>query len=373
MIQRVTEMHLGVYPLYGIPRTDMNILVTGGCGFIGSHFVELCLRKYPEDTITNVDSLSYAAHPDMPAQLEKIAPGRYFFHKADIASDDLAPLLKSRNIDAIVNFAAETHVDRSILDPGAFVRTNVVGAERLARAAREASTDGKKIRFVHVSTDEVYGSLSATDDQSTEASILDPNSPYAASKASADLLLLACARTYQQPILITRCTNNYGPHQFPEKLLPLLIANALENLPIPVYGDGMQVRDWIYVEDHCRGIDAVLRKGEPGRVYNISANEEKKNLEVVRTVLAILSKPLTLITHVGDRPAHDRRYGLNSSRIREELDWTPIYSFEDGLAKTVEWYLTNQDWWKKVRGKDYQKYYQANYGNKFEKKSEAAL
>jgi dTDP-glucose 4,6-dehydratase len=347
-----------------------NILVTGGCGFIGSHFIEHILKTYPEARVTNVDALTYAAHPDMPAHLEKIAPERYDFVQADIATENFKPLLEEQKIDSVVNFAAETHVDRSILDPGAFVRTNIVGVENLVRAAREVG--GNRIRFVHVSTDEVYGSLSPEDPQFTEKSPLEANSPYSASKASADLLLLACERTYKQPILITRCTNNYGPHQFPEKLLPLLIANALEDLPIPVYGDGLQVRDWIYVEDHCRGIDAVLQKGQSGHVYNISSNEERPNIEVIRKVLEMLSKPSSLITYVGDRPAHDRRYGLSAMKIRKELGWKPLYTFEDGLRRTIDWYLGHQEWWKKVRTKDYFKYYEANYNSKFSRKPEVS-
>jgi dTDP-glucose 4,6-dehydratase len=339
----------------------MNILVTGGCGFIGSHFIEYFLKTYPDGTVTNLDTLTYAAHPDMPRHLESIAPGRYSFVQKDITDPSLKAWAKSLKFDAIVNFAAETHVDRSILDPDAFVRTNVMGVQNLLAVAREAGN----IRLVHVSTDEVYGSLKLQDPPSVETTSLDPNSPYAASKASADLLALASARTYQQPVLITRCTNNYGPYQFPEKLLPLLIANALEDSSIPVYGDGKQIRDWIYVVDHCRGIDSVLQKGRPGEIYNISASGEAQNINVIKRVLKLLGKPESLITYVGDRPAHDRRYGLDSSKIRNELGWEPKFSFEEGLKLTVDWYLKNVDWWKKVRGKDYFKYYQANYDKKF--------
>jgi dTDP-glucose 4,6-dehydratase len=227
--------------------------------------------------------------------------------------------------------------------------------------------------MVHVSTDEVYGSLTPTDPPFTEKSVLDPNSPYSASKASADLLVLANHRTFGVEVLITRCSNNYGPFQFPEKLLPLLIANAVEDKPIPVYGDGQQVRDWIYVADHCQAIDLVLRKGRPGEVYNISASEERKNLELVKKVLVRLKKPESLITHVGDRPAHDRRYGLDSTKIRRELGWRPAHSFEEGLEKTIRWYLDNEEWWKKVRNKDYFKYYQENYHSKFEARKGEAL
>jgi len=342
-------------------QANMNILVTGGCGFIGSHFIEYFLKTYPRSKVVNIDALTYAAHPDMPKYLETLAPGRYSFSQKNIADSSLKSWAKGQSFDAIINFAAETHVDRSILDPDSFVRTNILGVQNLLALAREMGN----IRLVHVSTDEVYGSLSLEDPTSVETSSLDPNSPYAASKASADLLALASSRTYNQPVLITRCTNNYGPYQFPEKLLPLLIANAMENKPIPVYGDGKQIRDWIYVVDHCRGIDAVLQKGRSGEIYNISASGEAHNIDVIKKVLDLLEKPHSLITYVGDRPAHDRRYGLDSTKIRNELGWKPLVSFEEGLRKTVDWYLGNVDWWKKVRGADYLKYYQANYEKKF--------
>ncbi len=339
------------------------VLVTGGCGFIGSHFIAGLLADHADIQVVNFDSLTYAAHPDTLAHLEEVGGGRYQFLKADITSAHVAEILSQYRIDSIVNFAAETHVDRSILDPGSFVRTNVVGVQNLLSAAREVKE--RKIRFVHVSTDEVYGSLSPDSPTSIETAVLDPNSPYAASKASADLLALASHRTYGQEVLITRCTNNFGPFQFPEKLLPLLISNALEDKAIPVYGDGMQVRDWIYVVDHCRAVDAVLQKGRPGQIYNISASQERPNLEVIRSVLDILGKPHSLIQFVGDRPAHDRRYGLNSSKIREDLGWAPSYTLDQGLALTVDWYLRNQEWWKKIRNKDFFQYYQANYREKF--------
>ncbi|MSP18171.1 MAG: dTDP-glucose 4,6-dehydratase [Bdellovibrionales bacterium] len=339
----------------------MNILVTGGCGFIGSHFIEYFLSTYPEGKVTNLDALTYAAHPDMLKHLDTLAPDRYSFIHKDITDPTLKNWIKNTKFDALINFAAETHVDRSILDPDSFVRTNIMGVQNLLTVARE----GGNIRFVQVSTDEVYGSLKSDSPPCIETTPLDPNSPYAASKASADLLVLASARTYNQPVLITRCTNNYGPFQFPEKLLPLLIANALENTAIPVYGDGKQVRDWIYVVDHCRGIDAVLQKGISGEIYNISSSGEAPNIEVIKKVLTLLGKPHSLISFVGDRPAHDRRYGLNSSKIRKELGWSPLFSFEEGLKITLDWYLKNTEWWKKVRGKDYFKYYQANYEKKF--------
>jgi dTDP-glucose 4,6-dehydratase len=335
----------------------MRILVTGGAGFIGSHFVDYFLKEYPNAEVTNVDSLTYAAHPDTAERLAALGGKRYRFYKMDIADPQIKDILKERKIDSVINFAAETHVDRSILDPQAFVKTNILGTQNLLEAARAVG----KLRFVHVSTDEVYGSLEPHDPTFTEKTPLDPNSPYAASKAGADLLALASQRTYQQDILITRCTNNYGPYQFPEKLLPLIIANALEDKSIPVYGDGKQVRDWIYVEDHCRGIDAVLQKGRAGEVYNISSSAERHNIDLVKKTLSLLSKPESLISYVGDRPAHDRRYGLNAEKIKKELGWSPRYTLEEGLKATVDWYVKNQDWWKKVRNQDYFKYYQANY------------
>ncbi len=338
-----------------------HILVTGGCGFIGSHFIAHSLESYSQLRITCMDSVTYAAHPDTVEYVSRLAPDRYRFLKLDIASREAADAVRAGGFDAIVNFAAETHVDRSILDPGAFVRTNVLGLQNLLDAAR--SVGGP--RFVHVSTDEVYGTLSPSDPRSTETSVLDPNSPYAASKASADLMALAAYRTFKQDILITRCTNNYGPYQFPEKLLPLVIANAIEDLPVPIYGDGKQIRDWIYVLDHARGIDAVLRYGVSGQIYNISANEERHNIDLVGKVLGILGKSEKLIQYVGDRPAHDRRYALDATKIRRDLGWSPSVSFEQGIARTVDWYLKNDAWWKKVRDKEYFSYYQANYNSKF--------
>jgi dTDP-glucose 4,6-dehydratase len=344
----------------------MKVLVTGGAGFIGSHFVEYFLREYSGSTVVNLDCLTYAAHPDTVDRLGQSGGNRYHFYKMDIGDPQVAQVLKAHQIEAIVNFAAETHVDRSILDPQAFVRTNVLGTQNLLQSARKAGN----LRFVHVSTDEVYGSLEPQDPPFTEQTPLSPNSPYAASKAGADLLALASQRTYQQDIVITRCTNNYGPYQFPEKLLPLIIANALEDKPIPVYGDGKQVRDWIYVEDHCRGIDAVLRKGKSGEVYNISSSAEVPNLEIIKKTLALLKKPESLITFVGDRPAHDRRYGLSPEKIKNELGWKPKYNLEQGLQLTVDWYRQNRSWWEKVRDQEYFKYYQANYQPKGSKTGE---
>jgi dTDP-glucose 4,6-dehydratase len=340
-----------------------NLLVTGGCGFIGSSFIAYILRKYPDCKVINMDALTYAAHPETVERLQALSPDRYRFVRMDINSNELAPFLANApGINAVINFAAETHVDRSILDPKAFVTANILGVQNLLTATRQS-----EVRFIHVSTDEVYGTLEPGDLPFTESTPLSPNSPYAASKASADLLALASYRTYGQEICITRCSNNYGPFQFPEKLIPLVIANALEDKSIPVYGDGKQVRDWIYVEDHCSAIDRVLQQGLSGEVYNISAFGEMDNLSVVKTILNILEKPESLIQFVGDRPAHDRRYALDSSKIKRELGWEPKSLFEDGLRSTVAWYATHEDWWKMIRDKDYFKYYQANYDNKFQK------
>ncbi len=339
----------------------MQILVTGGCGFIGSHFIRYSLAKYPEVKIINVDAMTYAAHPDTAKYLQGLAPKRYQLIQEDITSPKVADLIRAASIDAIVNFAAETHVDRSILEPSIFVMTNIKGVENLLSAARKKGG----IRFVQVSTDEVYGSLAPVDPKSVEASQLSPNSPYAASKAAADLLVLANNKTYAQDIVVTRCTNNFGPYQFPEKFVPLMIANAIEGLPIPVYGDGQQVRDWIYVEDHCTGIDLCLRKGQSGEIYNISSNNEQKNLDIAKTLLKMLGKPESLLKFVGDRPGHDRRYGLDASKIRNELGWKPEFNFEKAMEQTIAWYKSNEAWWRKLRGKAFYDYYAANYDVKF--------
>jgi dTDP-glucose 4,6-dehydratase len=341
-----------------------HLLVTGGCGFIGSHFVSHILNTRPGVRVTCVDSLTYAAHPDTVEYLAGIAPARYSFERLDIADGEFRRFLDQSTCDAVINFAAETHVDRSIIDPASFVRTNVMGVQNLIDFVRSKPAD-KPVRLVHVSTDEVYGTLTPTEDPFTETTPLDPNSPYAASKAAADLLLLASQRTFKLDIAITRCSNNYGPFQFPEKLIPLVIANAIEDKSVPVYGDGKQVRDWIYVLDHCTGIERVLEAGRSGEIYNLSAHEERFNIDMVKKLLALLHKPETLIQHVGDRPAHDRRYSLNSSKARTELGWKPQFTFEDALSATVQWYLKNDTWWKKVRDKKFFEYYQANYTNKF--------
>ncbi|MBI3294805.1 MAG: dTDP-glucose 4,6-dehydratase [Deltaproteobacteria bacterium] len=348
-------------------ETFQSVLVTGGCGFIGSHFVELMLSQYPNMLITNVDALTYAAHPDTPARLSAVGGGRYEFLQKNINDVSLGADLDRRGVDVVVNFAAETHVDRSILEPHIFLETNVVGLQNLLTLCRK-----RNLRLVQVSTDEVYGSLEPSDKPFTEQSPLSPNSPYAAAKASADLIAFAAQRTYKQDVVITRCSNNFGPGQFPEKLLPLLIANASEGLPIPVYGDGKQVRDWIYVTDHCAAVDRVMCDGKSGEAYNISAYGEQKNIDLIKRVLDIMNKPHSLIQFVGDRPAHDRRYALENKKIGQELGWSPKFSFDEGLAKTVAWYRSNEAWLKKVRGQDYQKYYKANYDSKM-KQTERAV
>lgn len=332
------------------------ILVTGGCGFIGSSFVRFQLQSYPSVEVWNLDSLTYAANPDNLADVA--TDPRYHFVHGDIADRPCVERCLHGGIDAIVNFAAESHVDRSIQDSSPFIRTNVVGTQVLLDVAKSARVK----RFLQVSTDEVYGSLGATG-AFTESTPLAPNSPYSASKAAADLLIRSYVHTFSFPALTTRCSNNYGPYQFPEKLLPLFISNALNDRPLPVYGDGLQVRDWIHVLDHCRGIDCVLRQGVIGEVYNIGGRCEKPNIEITRAILRILGKPATLIRYVADRPGHDRRYAIDCTKI-EQLGWTPQIGFEAGLESTVDWYCSNQDWVERIRSGAYREYYQAQYGSR---------
>ena len=323
------------------------ILVTGGCGFIGANFVRFQLETYPDVAITNLDALTYAGNPDNLAGLE--AEPRYRFVLGDVADRSFVFDLLAEGFDAVVHFAAESHVDRSIDDATPFLRTNVVGTQCLLDAARAAGTP----RFVHVSTDEVYGTLAPDDPPFTERTPLAPNSPYAASKAGADLLVRAAHHTHGMDIVITRCSNNYGPYQFPEKLIPLFITNALADRPLPVYGDGRQVRDWIHVSDHCRGVDAALRRGRPGAVYNFGGRCERFNLDVTRAVLALTGKPETLIRHVTDRPGHDRRYAVDCSLAEAELGWRPLVPFETGLAETVAWYRDHPEWVERIRSGAY--------------------
>ncbi len=331
----------------------MRLLVTGGAGFIGSNFVRRLLRVRPEISVLNLDLLTYAGNPENLADL----PGdsRHRFVRGDVRDPAVVQSCLSRGVDAIVNFAAESHVDRAILDSTPFVTTNVLGTQVLLEAVRKA----KNIRFVQVSTDEVYGSIE--EGKFSEGSRLEPNSPYAASKAAADLLVRSYHRTYGTNAVVTRCGNNYGPRQFPEKLIPLMILNALADRPLPIYGDGLQVRDWIYVEDHCEAIEKVLFEGRAGETYNIGADGEKTNLEVVRELLAVLGKPESLMQRVDDRPGHDRRYAIDASKIRRELGWTPRVSFRDGLRDTVQWYLDHKEWVDHVQDNSYREYYDRMY------------
>lgn len=327
------------------------LLVTGGCGFIGSNFVRYILKTQPDVHVVNLDKLTYAGNPDNLVNIEK--DERYTFVKGDIADSSLVgKLFEQYDIDAVVHFAAESHVDRSIIVPEIFVMTNVLGTQVLLEAARKR-WNGKSgtNRFVHVSTDEVYGDLGSSEGYFSETTPLAPNSPYSASKAGSDFLVRSYFRTYGFPAIITRCSNNYGPYQYPEKLIPLMIANALDNKPLPVYGDGKNIRDWIYVEDHCIAIDNVLKKGKPGEVFNIGGSNEWHNIEIVKKVLSILGKPESLISFVTDRPGHDRRYAIDASKIKEELGWTPSVTFEQGIEKTVQWYLDNKDWWRRLQEK----------------------
>jgi dTDP-glucose 4,6-dehydratase len=338
----------------------MKILVTGGCGFIGSNFIRYVLKSNPNYSVINVDKLTYAGNLENLSDLSH-SP-RYYFIRADITEASRMEELIGKGMDAIVNFAAESHVDRSIVDPSAFMKTNVFGTFVLLEAVRKA-LPRQRIRFVHISTDEVYGSLGETG-AFTEETPLAPNSPYSASKTAADMLVRAYHRTYGLPGLVTRCSNNFGPNQFPEKLIPLMISNAIEDKELPIYGDGMHVRDWIYVEDHCRALDAVLHRGKEGEVYNIGGRSERPNLAVAQTILDRLGKPHSLIRFVTDRLGHDRRYAIDFSKIERELGWSPSVSFEEGISRTVEWYQTHQEWWKKIKTGEYLDYYSRMYGNR---------
>ncbi|HSM93677.1 MAG TPA: dTDP-glucose 4,6-dehydratase [Anaeromyxobacteraceae bacterium] len=334
----------------------MNVLLTGGAGFIGSNLVRLLLAERPDWRVVNLDKLTYAGNAENLADLE--GSPRYRFVRGDVCNGELvADVLRTERIDAVMHLAAESHVDRSILAPSVFIETNVRGTQVLLEAARE---HGVK-RFLHVSTDEVYGSLGPTG-LFTETTPLDPSSPYSASKASSDLLALAYAHTFGLPVVVSRCSNNYGPYQFPEKLIPLMIANAVRDLPLPVYGDGMNVRDWIHVEDHARGLLAALEQGQPGQVYNFGASSERHNIDIVKLVLKLVGKPESLIKYVKDRPGHDRRYAIDSSKAQAELGWRPRHAFEDALAATVRWYVEHRPWWERIISGEYLKYYAKQYG-----------
>jgi len=336
----------------------MNILITGGSGFIGSNLVRLVLAERPGWRVVNLDKLTYAGNAESVAELE--GNPRYRFVRGDIANGELvAEIVRSEGIDAVMHLAAESHVDRSILSPAIFIETNVRGTQVLLEAARELRVK----RFLHVSTDEVYGSLGPTG-LFTEETPLAPSSPYSASKAGSDLLALAYAHTFGLPVVVTRCSNNYGPYQFPEKLIPLMIANALEDKPLPVYGDGLNVRDWIHVEDHCRGLLAALEQGQAGQVYNFGASSERRNIEIVKGVLRLLGKPESLIQYVKDRPGHDRRYAIDSAKARRDLGWAPRHQFEEALAATVQWYREHRGWWERIRTGEYLHYYEKQYGGR---------
>ncbi len=331
------------------------ILITGGAGFIGSNFIRLFLDRHKDVETVNLDKLTYAGNLESLRDVE--SNSLYHFFHGDIADEAFVRrLFNEWHFDAVINFAAESHVDRSILGPAMFIDTNVRGTMTLLEAAREFGVE----RFVQISTDEVYGSLGATG-KFTESTLISPNSPYSASKAGADMLARAWWKTFGVPTLITRCSNNYGPFQFPEKFIPLMIVNALQERKLPIYGDGMNVRDWIYVEDHCEAIDAVLYKGRIGEVYNIGGGNEVANIEMVKLVLSILGKPESLLEYVKDRPGHDRRYAMDSSKIELELGWKPLRSFEEGIRHTIRWYLSNENWWRRIVSGEYQNYYKLQY------------
>ena len=334
----------------------MKLLVTGGAGFIGSAFIRLALTQDWAARLINLDKLTYAGNLENLSTVEN--DPRYRFVHADICDTArVRLLLDEERPDAVVHFAAESHVDRSILGPGAFVETNVLGTCSLLEAARAAQTP----RFLHVSTDEVYGSIDEPAD-ADESYPLKPSSPYSASKAGSDLLALSYFTTFKTPVVITRASNNYGPFQFPEKLIPLMISNALEDRPLPIYGDGLQVRDWLFVEDHCRAIWAALNHGREGEIYNIGGSRALPNREVVRLILAQLGKPESLVTRVADRPGHDRRYAITTARLEQATGWQAAVPFEQGLAQTIQWYRENRGWIDRVKSGAYQSYYEKNYG-----------
>ena len=339
----------------------MNIIVTGGAGFIGSNFIFYQMAHHPEDRIICLDKLTYAGN--LSTLKEVMDRPNFHFVKADICDREAVfRLFDEEHPDLVVNFAAESHVDRSIDDPGIFLRTNILGTQTLMDACRAYGIR----RYHQVSTDEVYGDLplDRPDLFFTEETPIHTSSPYSASKASADLLVLAYHRTYGLPVSISRCSNNYGPYHFPEKLIPLMIANCLNDKPLPVYGEGRNVRDWLYVEDHCRAIDLILRNGRVGEVYNVGGHNEMRNIDIVKLICKELGKPESLITYVKDRKGHDLRYAIDPTKIREELGWEPETKFVDGLKKTIAWYLSNRTWWENILSGEYQEYYQNMYGNR---------
>ena len=336
----------------------MNLLVTGGAGFIGSNFILYWLKKYPQDKILNLDKLTYAGNLENLKTVENNL--NYAFVKGDICNLSLIDsLIKKYNIDTIVHFAAESHVDRSIMDPAPFIKTNIEGTYVLL----EAALKNKIKRFHHISTDEVFGALPLNSKEKfNEKTAYNPRSPYSASKAASDHLVRAYHITYNLPVTISNCSNNYGPYQFPEKLIPLAITNITEGKKVPIYGDGLYVRDWLYVEDHCKALDLILHKGKIGETYFIGGlTKDIPNIEVVRKILKIMGKDESYIEHVKDRPGHDRRYAIDWSKINRELSWKPEADFDTGLKLTVDWYLKNKDWWRKIKSGEYQKYYEKQY------------
>jgi dTDP-glucose 4,6-dehydratase len=352
-----------------------NVLITGGAGFIGSNFIRYLLEQDPEVHILNLDLLTYAGSLENLTDLPD--SDRHHFIEGDICDRDLVDKIFTENsISLVVHFAAESHVDRSILGPEEFIRTNIQGTFTLLEAVRKHWQDNqngirKDVHFHHISTDEVYGSLAPEEPAFSESTPIAPNSPYAASKAASDHLVRAYYHTYGLPVTITNCSNNYGPYQFPEKLIPLIILNAQEGKPLPIYGDGQQIRDWLYVEDHCRAIWSVIQKGKPGEIYNVGGNNQPTNLEIVNQICSVLDMKLPesqhtphfeLVKHVKDRPGHDRRYAMNIQKIKNDLEWEPAVSLEEGLQKTVAWYLNHQDWIEKIRKQqDYQSWVKNNY------------
>ena len=333
-----------------------NILVTGGAGFIGSNFVRYMVEKYSDYHIINLDALTYCGNLENLKDIED--KDNYTFVNGDIRDKAIVDELVEKS-DYVINFAAESHVDRSIADPEIFIKSNVLGTQVLLNAAKEHGVE----KYIQISTDEVYGTLGKTG-YFTEDTPLQPNSPYSASKAGGDLIARAYHETFGLPVNITRCSNNYGPYQFPEKLIPLMISNALEDKKLPVYGDGKNVRDWLHVHDHCSAIDLVLHEAKPGEVYNIGGNNEKQNIEIVKLILGELGKDESLIEFVTDRLGHDRRYAIDSTKIQEELSWSPEYTFEVGIRKTIQWYLDNQDWMSQVKSGQYQQYYERMYSGR---------
>ncbi len=339
----------------------MRLLVTGGAGFIGSNFIRFLFGPDSPSPgniqLINLDKLTYAGNLE---NLSDISPGDYQFVCGDICSGQVMDEILKEGVDAIINFAAESHVDRSLYEPDVFIQTNVLGVQNLLHAALRY----KVKRFIQVSTDEVYGSLAPDAPAFREDMNLSPNSPYAASKAAADLLVRSYHKTYGFPAIITRCSNNYGPYQFPEKLIPLLISNAMEDKPLPIYGDGLNIRDWIHVEDHCRALATVLEKGREGEIYNIGGQGERTNLQIVHRILEVMEKPKSLIRYVTDRPGHDRRYAIDFSKIKRELGWTPKFHIDDALRETVGWYIRNEQWWRRIKSGVYRDFYAKHYGER---------